>query len=93
MYGFSSIVQYRCEKQEMFRSDNPEIPDDFYGKWIEILKNTSMKKPNEKDFNLPTNRDEFEQMIAIMNSCGIDRATGITMLKERKSKFDLATKD
>ena len=49
--------------------------------------------PNETDFNLPTTKDECDQMLALMLSCGIDRMTGISMLKERKEKFELAVKE
>ena len=29
-------------------------------------------------------------MFAMMTACGIDKVTGITMLKERKEKFEMA---
>ena len=32
-------------------------------------------------------------MFNLMTACGIDRATGITMLKERKEKFEQAVKE
>ena len=76
-----------------FRSENPEISDEFYGKWIEIIKEDPSKRPCEKDFNLPTTKEECDQMFNLMTACGIDRATGITMLKERKEKFELAVKE
>ena len=44
----------------------------------------------EKDFDLPTNKEECDQMFAMMTACGIDKVTGITMLKERKEKFEMA---
>ena len=76
-----------------FRSENPEISDEFYGKWIEIVKEYSIKRPCEKDFNLPSTKEECDQMFNLMTACGIDRATGITMLKERKEKFEQAVKE
>ena len=75
---------------KIFRSKNPEIPDEFYGKWIELIRENSDKMPNASNFNLPTTKEECEQMIAIMSSCGIDRVTGMSMLKERKARFDSA---
>ena len=76
-----------------FRSGNPEISDDFYGKWIDLVKKVSIKRPSEKDFNLPTTKDECEKMLNLMTACGIDRAKSITMLKERKEKFEQAVKE
>ena len=76
---------------KMFRSKNPEIPDDFYGKWIEIFK--AAKMPNESDFNLPTTKEECDEMFSHMSSCGIDREAGIKMLKERKEKYEAAIKE
>ena len=51
------------------------------------------KRPCEKDFNLPTTKEECDQMFNLMTACGIDRATGITILKERKEKFEQAVKE
>ena len=47
----------------------------------------------ESDFNLPTTREEYEQMLTLMSSCGIDREAGIKMLRERKVKYDAAVKE
>ena len=77
----------------IFRSENPEISDEFYSKWIEIIKEDPSKRPCEKDFNLPTTKEECDQMLNLMTACGIERATGITMLKERKEKFEQAVKE
>ena len=82
-----------AEYVRKFRSENPDISDEFNGKWIKIIRESSNKMPEEKDYNLPTTKEECEQTFAIMMSCGIDRATEITMLKERKEKFDLAVKE
>ena len=76
-----------------FRSENPEIPDNFYGKWIEIVRDESIKRPTEKDFCLPTTSEECDQIYAIFQSCGIDETTGMKMLKERKERFDSALKE
>ena len=46
------------------------------------------KEPSEREFNLPTTKDELDQMLSMMDECGIDKLTAITMLKERKAKFD-----
>ena len=51
------------------------------------------KEPSERDFNLPTTKDEWDQMLSMMNECGIEKLTAITMLKERKAKFDSAVKE
>ena len=77
----------------IFRCQNPEIPDEFYGKWAEIFEKDSPKMPMESDFNLPTTREEYEQMLTLMSSCGIDREAGIKMLRERKVKYDAAVKE
>ena len=44
-------------------SRNREISDEFYGKWIEIIKEASAKMPKETDLNLPTAKEEFDQML------------------------------
>ena len=69
---------------KIFRSENPDIPDDFYGKWIGVIEKNLIKRPLEKDFNLPTTKEECDQMFSMMTACGIDKAAGITMLKEEK---------
>ena len=75
----------------MFRSKNPEIPDDFYGKWFEIFKTAKM--PDKSDFNLPTTKEECDEMFSHMSSCGIDKEAGIKMLKERKEKYEAPVKE
>ena len=77
----------------MFREGNPEISNEFYGKWIELIKADPIKRPTEKDFNLPNTKEECEQMLSLMSACGIDKLTGTKMLLERKSKFEQALKD
>ena len=74
---------------KLFRSKNPEILDEL---WIKIIKDDYSKMPKETDFNLPTTKEECDQILALMLSCRIDRVTGISMLKERKEKFELAVK-
>ena len=65
----------------------------FYGKWIENIREDFSKMPDKKDFNLPATKEECDQMFKLISACGIDKATGITMSKERKEKFDLAVKE
>ena len=69
------------------------IPDEFYGKWIEAIENRCLKRPVEKDFNLPTTKDECVEMLSMMSVCGIDKASGMAMLRERKERFELAVKE
>ena len=45
-----------------------------------------------KYFQIAT-QEECEQMFILMSSCGIDKETGIKMLKERKEKFESAMKE
>ena len=60
---FKVIIRKNCNEEKlswsdyvkMFRSMNPEIPDDFYGKWFEIFKTAKM--PDKSDFNLPTTKE------------------------------------
>ena len=76
-----------------FRLENKEIPDDFYGKWAETFKQEVQVAPREQDFNLPTTKVELEEMLSLMYKCGIERSTAVTMLRERKEKFDLAVEN
>ena len=76
-----------------FKAENPDISEAFYGKWNEKTKEETYKRPCEKDFNLPTSREEGEQMLNLMSTCGINRESGVSMLKERKEKFELAVKE
>ena len=59
----------------------------------EIFKHEVQVAPREKDFNLPTSRVELDEMLSLMYKCGIERSTAVTMLKERKEKFDLAVEN
>ena len=68
-----------------------QIPDGFYNKWFEIIKQKSVEAPNVKEFNLPTSKED--QMLSMMYQCWIEETTVFTMLKERKAKFDLAVEE
>ena len=46
----------------IFMQENPEIPESFYGKWAEKLSKTD-GKPTEKDFYLPSNQEELDEMM------------------------------
>ena len=49
-----------------------------------------MRKPNEKDFFLPTNQVELDEMMSNMQKSGFDRDAVIQIFKERKAKYDHA---
>ena len=48
-----------------FKQKHPEIPDHFYGKWYNLALKHHSKCPTEKDFNLPTSKEEWEEMKAM----------------------------
>ena len=69
-------VRNKCTEEKVswtdyvsiFRTENPEISDDFYGKWIQVIKEDVSKRPCEKDFNLPSTKEECDQMIFIVEN-------------------------
>ena len=52
-----------------------------------------MRKPNEKDFFLPTNQVELDEMMSNMQKSGFDKGAAIQIFKERKAKYDLAKEE
>ena len=74
----------------IFKNENPDIPESFYGKWADAPPQPEMRKPNEKDFFLPTNQVELDEMMSNMQKSGFDRDAVIQIFKERKAKYDLA---
>ena len=42
----------------IFKSQNPDIPESFYGNPSVKSSNNSCQRPTEKDFNIPTTQDE-----------------------------------
>ena len=98
---FENHLRKDCSKAKVtwheyirkFGSDFPEIPDQFYGKWLSISKKTTPKRPIEKDFNLPTSQEEWDQMIQKMGQCGIEEKIAKTMLRQRMTEFQKALKE
>ena len=70
--------------------ENPDIPDSFYGKWSDVKSKTEKKKPNEKEFSLPTTQDELDEMMINMKKSGFDKDAVIKIFKERKARYDQA---
>ena len=52
-----------------------------------------MRRPCEKDFNIPTSREEWEEMKMKLGQCGVDEETAKTMMKKRWSDFEKAKKE
>ena len=50
---------------QQFKAANPDIAENFYGKWYDISR-PSTNSPSEEDFKLPKTRGEFEEMISKM---------------------------
>ena len=48
------------------------------------------KKPNEKEFSLPTTQDELDEMMINMKKSGFDKDAVIKIFKERKARYDQA---
>ena len=75
-------------------SENPEIPESFYGKWSgKPTKKNSCKKPTEKDFNIPTTQDELNDMMSNMRKSGFDKDAMMQVFKERKAKLNQALEE
>ena len=52
-----------------------------------------MRKPNEKDYSIPTNQSELDDLMNNMRKSGFDKEGVIQILKERKTKFDAAMEE
>ena len=76
---------------KIFRSLNPEIPDNFYGQRLEKLEkkiNQENKNgPRPEDYNLPRSETEWNSMMSKMNDCGIDSSKASEIIREREKKF------
>ena len=98
---FGSHLRKDCENEKVswkdyvssFRTRNPEIPESFYGKWGDLPSIPELRKPNEKDYCIPTNQSELDDLMNNMRKSGFDKEGVIKILKERKTKFDAAMEE
>ena len=54
-----------------FREKFHEILDNFHGKWLEKIAQALPSCPTKKDFHLPKNQTEWEDLKNRMLGCGI----------------------
>ena len=98
---FGCHLRKDCENEKVswkdyvsnFKTRNPEIPESFYGKWGDLPSKPEMRKPNEKDYSIPTNQSELDDLMNNMRKSGFDKEGVIQILKERKTKFDAAMEE
>ena len=91
-------VRKECENEKVswsdyvsiFKTRNPDIPESFYGKWADPPPKPEMRKPKEKDYCIPTNQSELDDLMNNMRKSGFNKEGVIQILKERKIKFDAA---
>ena len=75
------------------------MPDDFYSKWSNLIENKSGSEwmnptcPDIKDYNLPTNQEEWDEMLSKMMECGINKESGVEIIRKRKDDFIKAMND
>ena len=72
-------------KFTMAREENPGVCS---FKWI---NKSRLPRPTEKDFNLPTNQEEWDIMKSTMLSCGLDESKIKSMMQERLEKLKKAS--
>ena len=77
----------------IFKSQNPDIPESFYGNPSVKMSNNTCQRPTEKDFNIPTTQDELNEMLSTMKKSGFDKEAMMQILQERKSKLDKALEE
>ena len=73
---------------DKFRLSNPEIPDEFYGKWLKKTNIKVIECPSEKDFHLPKSQAEWDEMKTKMMSCGMEESKIKSMMQERFQKYE-----
>ena len=71
----------------IFSAKNPDLPDDFYGRWISSKPVNTSKCPDIADYKLPTSQVEWDMMLAKVEELGIDREIGIQAIRKRKDEF------
>ena len=76
-----------------FKQNNPDIPDEFYGKWLKKINRDVPVCPTEKDFHLLKNQVEWDEMKTKMLSCGIEESKIKSMMEERFQNYDQAVKE
>ena len=92
---YENHLRKDCENEKLswseyvkkFRLRYPEIPDEFYGKWINKKK---LQRPTEADFHLPKNQEEWNILKSNMLSCGFDESKISSMMQERLENFKKA---
>ena len=57
-----------------FKDHNPEIPDEFYGKWLKKASLLVLECPTEKQFHLPSCKAEWDELKSTMIGCGIEES-------------------
>ena len=93
---FGCHLRKECENEKVFtifKTRNPDIPESFYGKWADPPPKPEMRKPKEKDYCIPTNQSELDDLMNNMRKSGFDKEGVIKILKERKTKFDAAMEE
>ena len=58
---FGNHLRKNCSNEKVswleyvskFKTDYPEIPDEFYGKWLEKVGESQQLCPTERDFHIP----------------------------------------
>ena len=76
-----------------FKDHNPEIPDEFYGKWFKKARIRVLECPTEKQFHLPSCKAEWEELKSTMIGCGIEESKINSIMQERLENYEQAMRE